>query len=155
MSEVSISKALNLKNKLAGRLSHVANLIASHNSHVEGTKQNFNVTELLKEYTDKSNKIAAVKAAIAKGNADSGVFPLIYEMAELKSRITHLRSIAVREGIEEYSGGYNQPNKTRNWVVAFDQAAIEKMVLEAEDRIEELQDKITYLNQMTKVSIPD
>jgi hypothetical protein len=155
MSEVSISKALNLKNKLAGRLAHVANLIASHNSHVEGTKQHFDVKELLKEYTDKSARIAAVKAAIAKGNADAGVFPLIYEMAELKSRISYLRAVNTREGAEEYSGGYNQPNKTRNWVVSYDQSSIEKMVQEAEDRLEELQDKITYLNQMTKVSIPD
>lgn len=155
MSEVSISKALNLKNKLAGRLAHVANLIATHNSFIEGTKQHFQVKELLEEYGAKATRIAAIKAAIAKANADAGVFPLIYEMAEQKARISNLRSVNTREGAEEYSGGYQQPNKTRNHVAVLDQTAIEKLVVEAENRIEEIQDKITYLNQMTKVSIPD
>lgn len=155
MAQVSISKALNIKTKLAGRISHLGNLITSYNSYIEGAKQPFDVKELIKEYNDKSSKLAAVKAGIAKANADSGVFPFIYQMSELKSKIAHLRSLNTREGVEEYSGGYNQPNKTRTFVAVLSAKEIEDLVVAAETEIEKAQDQITYLNQSTKIEVAD
>lgn len=152
MAEVSISKALNVKTKLAGRVAHVKQLISRHNSAVKGSKQHFDVKMLMTEYDAKTQELAQVKSAIAKANADAGIFDLIYQMAELKAKIAFVREISTREGDEEI--GYDERAKTITYEVAFDAATTEKMATDAEALIENLQDKITYLNQTTKVVIP-
>ena len=153
MAEVSLSKALNVKSKLAGRVAHVINLVANNNSSIKGSKKNFDVKVLLDEYNAKSVQLAQVKAAIAKANAANGIFDIIYLMAELKSKISFIRAINTKEGDEEI--GYGERVKTITYEVIYDAASIEAMALEAEKEIEELQDKITYLNQTVKVTLPD
>ena len=153
MSEVTLSKALNVKTKLAGRVSHIGNLISNLNSTRSDVKQNFDVKVLFAEYEAKTLQLGQVKAVIAKANASAGIFDIIYEMAELKSKISFLRSLNTREG--EESVPYSNPPKSINYVAFLNDATVESMALDLETKIEDLQDKITYLNQTTKVTLPD
>ncbi len=155
MAVVSISKALSMKTKLAGRLAHLANLLSANNSHLEGATMRFEAKELLKEYNASWKKLVTIKTAIAEANAKSGNFKEIYTIAEQKSLITHLRSLNTKEGKEIVGGRYGEKSQEVVHVAIFNAKEVDDMVSAAEAEIEAAQDKITYANQSTKIEIPD
>lgn len=151
--QVTLAKALNIKNRIAGELKKTINILASRNSSLEGAKVNFDLNNVKNNYFALKHKMISVKTAIAKANTE--IYGKIYEIAETKNTIAELRSISTKEGKEIVGGRYSEPSKEVNYVSYLKDSDIEAICNELEEKINTLQDEVSSFNHTTKVEIPD
>lgn len=152
--EVTLAKALNIKNRTAGELSRLLSIVSRYNSVREGAKVNFDVKDTFDKYLATSQKLQVIKTAIAKANVN--IYGKIYAIAEMKSTISSLRGLNTKEGEESQLARYAQVEIKPTVYKAFlTDADVEKLVKGFEDEINKLQDDIAAFNHTTKVEIPE
>jgi len=155
-----LSKALKLKNRLAGEITKLKLTIQTHNSVRKGkTPDNeFEVRALFVKLEQRIDELVLVKTAIAVANAgvvpgpnqavyDASNFKRIFLLAELKGEIEFLRTIDTKHGVfnEGYAaGGMAQYEVT--YEAAFRERDISAMVGEIQKRIDDVQDGIDAFN---------
>lgn len=148
---MKLAKALKLKNKLAGEVANVQRMIVAANV-VEGQNQPpHDVERLMKDLEANQKALADLKGRISAANAP--IFGKIYLMAEMKSRISFLRTIPTQDGTFQqqgriYGGGEVKPVLYRATVKAAD---VERDVKFLSDEIERLQDELDEFNAKTEV----
>src|ERR1039458_9920131 len=96
--QISLAKALKLKNKLVREMGQHFLNFSLHNSHQDSVKSNFDASEEYLIWRAKSAKLVRLKADISTGNL--AINYDIIQMGELKSLITNLQGVSVREGEE-------------------------------------------------------
>src|SRR5271163_2421896 len=101
MPEITLAKALKLKNRLAGLMTKLNQDIATYNSVQEGAEQ-LDVRALYEARKTVVRHLVALKVAITQANAP--VQPVIYALAELKALIALLNGLNPKHGkfIEGY-----------------------------------------------------
>lgn len=137
--KISLSKALKVKNRLAGRLAATTSTISVYNSVVRGRHGEVQVAELDKYRAELVNALVDLKTAIMEGN--TGVYRLLNVLEEKKSEVAYLQGLNTRHGTEP---GYQ--GQTIEYVAVISKSDVDKRVKQLEKEIDELQDKIDAYN---------
>lgn len=135
---LSLSKALKIKNRLAGRLAKINSTIMTYNSVVEGHKE-VDVVDLDKTRSALMNALVDLKAAIY--DANKGIYRSIILIGEKKGDIDFLSGLNTRHGAEpSYQG------TSINYVSAIQRQEVDKRIKQLEKEIDDLQDQIDKYN---------
>jgi hypothetical protein len=146
---MKLSKALKVKNKLAGEIALAQRLINESNVTEGDNKSPHNVVELYGTLIEKQAALARLKGQIAVANG-----PIAYDialMAELKARIAFLRSVPVKDGRFFSGGGYRQEPTPIDYHSALKADEIERNIASLSQQIEALQDKVDEFNATTSI----
>lgn len=137
---LSLSKAMKVKNRLAGRLSKYQSSIQAYNSVLEGRKGEVDVAALDKLRAEVVEALISLKTAITDGSR--GLQETIYRLAEKKSEIEFLNSVNTRHG-SELVYGHTTPQV---YVATIQMKEVGERVKKLESEIDELQDRIDAYN---------
>lgn len=141
MAQITLAKALKLKNRLAGRLAKVQIDIHAYNSVPEGQVGQVDVPALMKTREELVDALVALKSAISDANRVAQRD--IYVLAEKKATAQFLGEICTRHGPQPAV----YPSTTEvNYVAALKKADVDGLVLRLEKEIDQLQDKLDQFN---------
>lgn len=148
---MKLSKALKLKNKLAGDVAQGQKLITEANVAEGGNARPHDVRQLYKELEENQRRLVHVKAAIASAN--EGIWARIFEMAELKARIAFLRALPTKHGKHLVEGRYGSESVEREYHSELSAAWVEAEVKGLQARIERMQDEVDEHNAVKEVNV--
>ena len=98
MAEITLAKALKVKNRLTGRLAKVQADIQTYNSVPEGQADQVNVPALMKTREELVGALVNLKAAINDANRE--VQRDIYDLAEKKATAQFLAGLNTRHPVD-------------------------------------------------------
>lgn len=150
MAEITIAKALKIKNRLAGRLTKVQTDIETYNSVPEGQVGQVNVPALLQTRDELVEALVGLKTVIS--DANRAIQRDIYALAEKKSTTQFLGNLETRHGPQP--AVYPQTT-TVTYVAALKKADVDAQVARLEKEIDQLQDRLDQFNHGHKVEIAD
>ena len=96
LQEITLAKALKVKNRLTGRLAKVQADIQAYNSVPQGQADQVNVPALMKACDELVGALVALKAAINEANREAQRD--IYLLAEKKATAQFLAGVNTRHG---------------------------------------------------------
>ena len=140
---MKLAKALKQKNKLAGEVAHLKELLAQQNSRSTKQKFDYDNHQVLAELRAKISELIATKAAIGAANAE--VYPKIFRLAELKGLAAVLKGLSTKEGVYAESLGYSQSVEVE-YVAQIKKPEADKLAGDLEKEIQELQDALDEFN---------
>lgn len=105
MQTITLSRALQAKNRLAEKISTCQKVIQDYNSRVlvPGQGPEFDVAEIYKLYVELQARMVDLKDRISEANRP--VQATIFELSELKGRVQMLKGITTRNG-KEFTNTY-------------------------------------------------
>jgi hypothetical protein len=141
LQEITLAKALKVKNRLTGRLAKVQEDIQTYNSVPEGQADQVNVPALMKTREELVVALVSLKAAINDANRDAQRD--IYDLAEKKATAQFLASVNTRHGPQPPV----YPSTVEVvYVAALKKADVDALVVRLENEIDQLQDKLDQFN---------
>lgn len=146
---MNLSQALKQKNRLAGEYVRLAAILSRENSRRNDNPSKIDAELVYKQMTETSNQLGELKAKIAAANIP--IYPLIERMAELKTRIAYLTQLNKREGAEVVQQ-YNSNPINYTHAAFINQEKADQMILEIQNSINELQDKVDAHNATTEIA---
>ena len=146
---VTIARALKEKNRVAGRLAKARQLVGAENSTEKKIPRRVDVAAVREEARTLAERLVAIKSAIAVANTP--IVGKIIELDEVKSAISWLNGMDVREGVFEESNYGGKIVKEYESVLGKD--AVLKEVESLQRRADALQDALDEFNASTKVEI--
>ena len=149
MAKYSLRKALQVKKNLTGEIAKLRGKIAQFNSQ-RNVNKHINVLELVEEFTALTNKLIAIKTALAKANVD--IYEDILVADELKGLIAFYEGLNTEENGQEYKAG---EIITYSNTVAIDYSAKESKVKELKADLEKRLEKIDDFNASHYIEIAD
>jgi hypothetical protein len=148
LQEITLAKALKVKNRLAGRLAKVQADIQAFNSVPEGQAGQVNVQALVKTREELVEALVSLKTAINEANREAQRD--IYDLAEKKATAQFLAGVNTRYGPQPAV----YPSTTEvNYVAALKKADVDAQVVRLEKEIDRLQDKVDHFNHVRKVEV--
>ena len=148
MAEITLSKALKIKNRLTGRLSKVQADIQTYNSVPEGQADQVNVPALMQTRAELVGALVGLKTAINDANRE--VQRDIYDLAEKKATAQFLAGLNTRHGPQPPA----YPSTTEvSYVAALRKADVDALVARLEKEIDRLQDRLDHFNHVRKVEV--
>ena len=94
---MKLAKALKLKNRLAGELAQLKDLLAKQNVRSSKQKFDYDNREVLARLRAKLDELVRVKTALAVSNAEA--YEKIFRLAELKGLTVTLGTLDTKQGI--------------------------------------------------------
>ncbi len=149
MTFISLAKALKLKNRLAGRLSKTQNDISTYNSVLAEKVGQVDVSALLELREEIVEALVDLKTKIMLSNAE--IQNDLIRQGELKSKLTWLASIYVRDGKERH----DYQNTEVEWISVLKKVDIDNQTRQLESTIDTIQDKLDEFNHSKKIEIPN
>ena len=148
---MKLAKALKQKNKIAGEVAQLKDLLTKQN--VRSTKQKFDYvnTDVLAQLRGKIGELVKVKAAIASANVE--VYEKIFRLAELKGLVTTLTALDVRNGVFYERGGYGEQPVAIEYTAQLTKVEVDKMTAELQAEIQSLQDELDEFNFTQAVNL--
>src|ERR1700741_433909 len=95
---MNIAQALKQKNRLAGEISRLRNILTRENCRRNDNTSKVNVEEIFNSLNKTSEELGQLKGKIAVANV--AIYPLLERMAEYKGLIAYYTSIPKRNDIE-------------------------------------------------------
>ncbi len=141
---MKLTKALKLKNQIAGEVSSLKDRIAKQNSRAAGVPFDYDNHQVLDELRSKIDRLVEVKAAIAAANA--ALYPRIFRLAELKGLVVLLKSLETRHGVFKESGSYMQAAYEVEYIAQLKKAELDQLAAELEAEISQIQDELDEFN---------
>lgn len=141
--KITISQALKKKNKLTSKIENIKDIILSYNSIEVPGKRPYSIQDKIKELNSCTNELVELKAKIHTANIP--VYRWIFTLAELKGLIKTLKNMSVVEG--KRSSGYSAV--AAEYEVEIDLTKRDEYILNYEEEIESLQDKLDAFNAST------
>jgi hypothetical protein len=148
MAEITLAKALKVKNRLTGRLAKVQGDIQAFNSVPVGQADQVNVPALMKTREELVGALVGLKTAINEVNRE--VQRDIYGLAEKKATAQFLGGISTRHG--QQPPAYPSTIEV-NYVAAMKKADVDALVVRLEKEIDQLQDKLDQFNHARKIEV--
>ena len=147
MTEINLSRALKLKNRMVHRLGQLDSTITTFNSTTEES-QEYNVRKVYKARVIMAADLVRMKVMINAANHP--VQHLIFELAECKALIAMLGRVSTKHGptVEGYSG------VRVNYVAQMRKPDIDREVRRVEREIDRIQDDLDRFNYRTKITVP-
>ncbi len=148
MAELTLAKALKIKNRLAGRLAKVQTDIQMFNSVPEGLAGQVNVLALAQTRGELVEALVSLKTAINEANR--AIQRDIYDLAEKKATAQFLAGVNTRHGPQPAV----YPSTTEiNYVASLKKADVDALVARLETEIDRLQDKLDQFNHAHKIEV--
>jgi hypothetical protein len=148
MAEITLAKALKVKNRLAGRLAKVQADIQAYNSVPEGQADQVNVTALMRTREELVGALVGLKTAINDANREAQRD--IYDLAEKKATAQFLAGVNTRHGPQPAV----YPNTTEvHYVAALKKADVDALVARLENEIDQLQDRLDQFNHVHTIEV--
>jgi hypothetical protein len=148
MAEITLAKALKIKNRLTGRLAKVQADIHTYNSVPQGQADQVNVPALIQIREGLVGALVALKTAI--NNANREVQRDIYDLAEKKATAQFLASVNTRHGPQPPV----YPSTIEvNYVVALKKTDVDGLVVKLENEIDQLQDRLDQFNHDHRIEV--
>jgi hypothetical protein len=148
MAEITLAKALKVKNRLAGRLAKVQADIQAFNSVPHGQAGQVNVPVLMQAREELVGALVGLKAAINDANREAQRD--IYALAEKKATAQFLAGVNTRHGPQPAV----YPNTTEvHYVAALMKADVDALLARLEQEIDQLQDRLDQFNHTRKVEV--
>ena len=148
MAEITLAKALKVKNRLTGRLAKVQADIQAFNSIPEGQAGQVNVPVLMQTREDLVGALVTLKTAINDANREGQRD--IYDLAEKKATVQFLAGINTRHGLQPAV----YPNTTQvSYLAALKKADVDALVLRLEKEIDRLQDRLDQFNHGHRIEV--
>jgi hypothetical protein len=148
MAEITLAKALKVKNRLTGRLAKVQADIQAYNSVPEGQAGQVNVPALMQTRGELVDALVGLKTAINDANRE--VQQDIYQLAEKKATAQFLAGLCTRHGPQPAV----YPSTTEvNYVAALKKAEVDALVLRLEKEIDQLQDRLDQFNRDRHIEV--
>jgi hypothetical protein len=145
-TEISLAKALKLKNRLAGRLAKLDGDLENYNSVPAGSDQ----PDIKSIYAERSKMIAhLVELKVAINAANQPIQRTIFQLGELKSLVALLTKMSTKHGtiVESYHGAEIQ------YVAQFRKVDVDREVRRLEVEIDRIQDQLDTFNHNTLIGI--
>lgn len=149
MPQISLAKALKLKNRLAGRLNKVQQDIQTYNSVLAEQAGQNDVPALCKTRDEIANNLVTLKTKIVFGNAE--IQADLIQQGELKSKLAWLATLETRDGQERH--GYQNTEVT--WVAALKKKDVDAETKKLEAEIDAIQDKLDNFNHTKKIEVSE
>jgi len=148
LHEITLAKALKIKNRLAGRLAKVQADIQAYNSVPEGQADQVNVLALVKSREELVEALVGLKTAINDANREAQRD--IYLLAEKKATAQFLAGLNTRHGPQPPV----YPSTVEVvYVAALKKADVDGLVAGLEKEIDQLQDKLDQFNHVHKIEV--
>ena len=148
MAEITLSKALKIKNRLTGRLAKVQADLQAYNSVPQGQADQVNVPVLMQAREELVGALVGLKAAINDANREAQRD--IYDLAEKKATAQFLAGLNTRHGPQPPV----YPSTIEViYVAALKKAEVDGLVAGLEKEIDQLQDRLDQFNHARKVEV--
>jgi hypothetical protein len=148
---MKLTKALKLKNQLAGEVAELLDRLAAQNARPATVPFDYDAREVLSALRGKVDHLVTVKSAIAAANV--GQYPRIFRLAELKGLVARLKTLDVRHGVFKGAGGYTQPAFEVEYVAQLKKPVVDGLVAELEAEISAIQDQLDEFNHGHSVEL--
>jgi hypothetical protein len=148
MAEITLAKALKIKNRLTGRLAKVQADIQTYNSVPEGQADQVNVPALTKTREELVGALVNLKTAINDANREAQRD--IYDLAEKKAMAQFLAGVNTRHGPQP---PVYPSTVVVVYVAALKKADVDALVVRLENEIDQLQDKLDQFNHVHKIEV--
>ena len=143
---MNIKQALKKKNKLVGLINEEFHKASQYNVVDEGNPRPYSATEAIGKWMQLTNDLIVLKTQIHKANLP--VYDKIFEMAELKNQVKHLKSLNCVSGIIHSRWDTEKPVVKHAEINVVEK---DSMVKNLEARIEVLQDELDKWNHDTLI----
>ena len=148
LQEITLAKALKVKNRLAGRLAKVQADIQAYNSVPAGQADQVNVPALMQAREELVGALVSLKAAVNEANRE--VQRGIYLLAEKKATAQFLAGVNTRHGPQPPV----YPSTVEvNYVAALKKADVVGLVAGLEKEIDQLQDRLDQFNHDRRIEV--
>jgi hypothetical protein len=148
MANITLAKALKVKNRLTGRLAKVQADIQAYNSVPEGQADQVNVTALMTTREELVGALVRLKTAINDANREAQGD--IYDLAEKKAQAQFLAGVNIRHGPQPPV----YPSTVEvTYVAALKKADVDALVLRLENEIDQLQDRLDQFNHDRRIEV--
>ena len=147
---MNISKALKVKNRLAGEVVRLQEVFKRENSRRNDNPSKVDPAAVFAELMVTRNKLISLKGAINEASAPISV--KLAELAELKQYINFLNSVPNREGEELTLIGSNREKLVYTWTSLLNREGLDKLVVLAQNEVNTLQDEVDTFNAVTSVN---
>ncbi len=147
---MTLFQALKTKNRLAGELVKLNEVLERENSRRNDNPSNVDCNMVWGQIIEKSDKLGQIKAAIAKANIN--IYDKIERMAELKSRISFINDLGKREGPEIVLVGRDNEKLEYSWNSFINQERADDLIHSLQEQINTLQDEVDLFNAKTEIN---
>src|SRR5262249_32635884 len=148
MAEITLAKALKVKNRLTGRLAKVQADIQTYNSVPQGQADQANITALMQPRAELVGALVGLKTAINEANREAQRD--IYDLAEKKATAQFLAGVNTRHGPQPPV----YPSTVEvNYVAALKKADVDALVARLEKEIDQLQDRLDQFNHDHRIEV--
>jgi hypothetical protein len=149
---LTLSKALSVKNRLAGRLAQARVNVEAYNSVLSGQrdgdgKASLDVRTEYARYRKLQDGLIVVKAAIQRANEP--IYEDVLQLGELKSVIQMMNGLNTKHGAEPAFNGLEY-----KYVAEIKKPEVLDTVRKLEAEIDAIQDKINQFNASTRLELP-
>jgi hypothetical protein len=148
---MKLTKALKLKNQLAGEVAELKSRLDSQNSRPSTVPFDYDTHLVLAELRAKLDSLVAVKSAIAVAN--SSLYARIFRLAELKGLVATLKSLDVRNGVFKEGGGYAQSAYDIEYTAQISKTEVDALVAVLGEEISTLQDELDEFNHLQSIEL--
>jgi len=160
MKSISLAQALKQKNRLAGQVARLRQIVERENSRKESKPSRADVRKAFEDSVARSRELAALKGSIAAANAgvavgDQGIYGKLNLQAELRGLIVFLKELNTREGEEVERVGFLSRDEAARaiYVAEIKRDEIDHHVVAYQMEIEQLQDEIDEFNAITRIVV--
>jgi hypothetical protein len=145
-TQINLSRALKLKNRVVHRLSQLDAQITTYNSAIEDN-QEYDVRQLYKARMVLAEQLVKLKVAVNAANQP--IQGLIFELAECKALAAMLGKVNTKHGpsVEGFTGART------NYVAQFRKPDIDREVRRVEKEIDRIQDELDRFNHRTLIAV--
>ena len=148
MVNLTLGKALKIKNRLTGRLAKVQADVQAYNSVPAGQADQVNVPALMKAREELVEALVSLKTAINDANREAQRD--IYDLAEKKAAAQFLAGVNTRHGPQPPV----YPSTVEvNYVAALKKADVDGLVAGLEKEIDQLQDRLDQFNHDHRIEV--
>jgi DNA repair exonuclease SbcCD ATPase subunit len=148
MANITLAKALKIKNRLVGRLAKVQADIHAFNSVPAAQADQVNVPVLMAARAELVEALVSLKTAINEANREAQ--RAIYDLAEKKAAAQFLAGVCTRHGLQPPV----YPSTIEvDYVAALKKADVDAQVARLETEIDQLQDTLDGFNQVHQIEV--
>ena len=146
---MNIAQALKVKNRLAGQIADLQNKVTGSNRFTNEAPKQHDVPALAKKLDESRAELIQLKAKIQLAN--KGITFELVEIAEVKAHLAHLTKLrgTAYAGEIKSLDAYTKAEKVTDSQVRL--AEVEAQMETAQNRINDLQDRIDAYNATTQI----
>ena len=161
MKIINLSQALKQKNRLAGEIARLRDIVQRENSHNEKTPVRADVHATFDSLVAKSRELALLKGAISIANAGAsdiaqGIYVKLHLQAELRGLIKFVEGLPTKEGEDSGRLGFLRDERVVTVLAAeIKRDEIDTLRAKFQREIESLQDAIDAFNSEARLEFAD